>query len=303
MIAKLSTMSQVKQDRFTFASSDGLSIACVRWSGPHRVRGVIQVAHGLGEHVGRYGELARLLVGAGFVVYGNDHRGHGLTADGGKLGDFGPGGFDQVVEDMVSLRVVAKNDHPRKPYILLGHSMGSFAAQQFVLAHSHSIDGLVLSGSGALDRLVLSEEGVAAADGMRRLNAPFEPVRTPFDWLSRDNVEVDAFMADPLCFPSLEPASMESLLEAFPRLADPNEIRNVRQDLPVYVVAGSDDPVGLRLDGVRVLLERYRSAGLRSLAHDFYAGGRHEMFHETNRHEVFTNLLVWLAGIVARPSA
>ena len=130
------------------------------------------------------------------------------------------------------------------------------------------------------------------------LNAAFEPARTPFDWLSRDNVEVDTFMADPLCFPFLEPASMESFVEAFPRLSDPKEIRNVRQSLPIYVVAGSDDPVGQRLEGVRVLLERYRSAGLGSLTQDFYAGGRHEMFHETNRSEVFTNLLVWLSGIV-----
>jgi alpha-beta hydrolase superfamily lysophospholipase len=303
MTAEFATLSQVKPERFTFTSSDGLSIACIRWSGPHRLRGVIQIAHGLGEHMGRYSDLARLLVSAGFVVYGNDHRGHGLTAASGRRGDFGQGGFDQLVEDMVSLRVIAKKDHPRKPFILLAHSLGSFAAQQFVLDHSHSIDGIVLSGTGALDRLFRSDQGAAVADPMRLLNASFEPARTPFDWLSRDGAEVDAFMADPLCVPSLESASMESFVEAFARLADPKDIRNVRQDLPVYVVAGSDDPVGQRLEGVRVLLERYRSAGLRLLAHDFYAGGRHEMFHETNRREVVTNLLVWLSGIVAGPAA
>jgi alpha-beta hydrolase superfamily lysophospholipase len=135
-------------------------------------------------------------------------------------------------------------------------------------------------------------------DSMRLLNASFEPARTPFDWLSRDTAEVDAFISDPLCFASLEPGSMESFVAAFPRLADPMEMQNVRKDLPVYVVGGSEDPVGQKLAGVRLLLERYRSAGLRSLAHDFYAGGRHEMFHETNRREVFTNLLVWLSGIL-----
>ena len=117
-------------ERFQFTSTDGLSIACVKWNSHHQVRGVVQIAHGLGEHMGRYTELAEKLVDADFVVYGNDHRGHGLTAKpSGNFGDFGPGGFNQLVEDMISLRVVAKDEHPGKPYILLGHSLGSFAAQ------------------------------------------------------------------------------------------------------------------------------------------------------------------------------
>src|SRR6185369_11907567 len=148
-------------ERFQFTSSDGLSIACAKWSGQHEPRGVIQISHGLGEHIGRYAELAKVLVEDEFVVYGNDHRGHGLTAKpSGSFGDFGPSGFNQLVEDMVSLRVVAKDEHRGKPYILLGHSLGSFAAQQFVLGHSHSIDGLVLSGSGALDGLARLAESL-----------------------------------------------------------------------------------------------------------------------------------------------
>jgi alpha-beta hydrolase superfamily lysophospholipase len=287
-------------ERFQFTSADGLSIACVKWSGHHHVRGVVQIAHGLGEHIGRYGELAEILVHGNFVVYGNDHRGHGLTEKpSGNFGEFGPGGFDQLVEDMISLRVIAKNEHAGKPYILLGHSMGSFAAQQFILDHSHSIDGLVLSGSGILDGLVRATQGLTAADvWMRVMNAPFEPARTPFDWLSRDQAEVDDFINDPLCFSSLKAKSMQSFLDAHSRLADPTEIRKVREDLPVYIFSGSDDPVGQRLEGVRGLADRYRSAGIRSIAHDFYPGGRHEMFHELNRREVFTNLLVRLSSIL-----
>ncbi len=289
---------------FEFESTDGLAIACVKWGGHHNVRGVVQIAHGLGEHMGRYGELAEKLVNADFVVYGNDHRGHGLTArPSGSFGEFGPAGFDQLVEDMISLRVIAKDEHRGKPYILLGHSMGSFVAQQFVLDHSHSIDGLALSGSGILDGLArLAESLPAGADLMKLMNAAFEPARTPFDWISRDNAEVDAFINDPLCFPSLKPDSMQSFLGAFPRLADPLEIRKVREDLPVYIFSGSDDPVGQRLEGVRVLIDRYRSAGLASITHDFYTGGRNEMLHETNRRDVITNLLVWLSGIFERSS-
>ena len=250
--------------------------------------------------MGRYAELAEKLVHADFVVYGNDHRGHGLTAKpSGSFGEFGPGGFNQLVEDMVSLRVIAKDEHRGKPYILLGHSLGSFAAQQFLLDHSHSIDGLMLSGSGALDGLARFAESLPAGeDPMKSMNAAFEPARTPFDWLSRDNAEVDAFINDRLCFPSLKPDSMQSFLAASPRLSDPQEIRKLREDLPVYIFSGSDDSVGQRLEGVRVLIDRYRSAGLASIAHDFYTGGRHEMLHEINRRDVITNLLVWISSIL-----
>jgi alpha-beta hydrolase superfamily lysophospholipase len=295
-------MTQPK--RFEFESTDGLAIACVKWGGRLSARGVVQIAHGLGEHIGRYGELAEKLVAGDFVVYGNDHRGHGLTAKpSGSFGEFGPGGFDQLVEDMISLRVIAKGEHPGKPYILLGHSLGSFAAQQFVLDHGHSIDGLVLSGSGTLDGLArLAQSVPAGVDPMKLMNAAFEPARTPMDWLSRDSAEVDKFINDPLCFPSLKPESMQSFVDAFPRLADPREIQKVPDDLPIYIFSGSQDPIGQRLEGVRVLIDRYRSAGLTSITHDFYTGGRHEMLHETNRRDVITNLLVWISGILERSS-
>src|SRR4051812_28922610 len=202
-------------ERFQFVSSDGLAIACVRWVGQHEPRGVIQIAHGLGEHIGRYFELAKTLVDAEFVVYGNDHRGHGLSASpANSFGNFGPRGFDQLVEDMVSLRVIAKKEHSGKPYILLGHSLGSFAAQQFVLDHGYSIDGLALSGSGALDGLARIVQSITPGkDPMKVMNAAFEPARTSMDWLSRDNAAVDAFINDPLCFPALKPESMESFID------------------------------------------------------------------------------------------
>src|SRR5207244_10260161 len=201
-----------------------------------------------------------------------------------SCGDFGAAGCNQLVEDVVSLRVIAKDEHPRKPYILLGHSLGSFAAQQFILDHGHSIDGLALSGSGILDGLArLAESLPAGEDPMKLMNAAFEPARTPFDWLSRDNAAVDAFIKDPLCFPSLKPEAMQSLLDAFPRLADPRKLREVRDDLPVYIFSGSEDPVGQRLDGLRVLIDRYRSAGLSSIAHDLYIGCQLGIFETTYR--------------------
>jgi len=290
------------RERFQFTSADGLAISCVKWSGHRPVRGVVQIAHGMGEHIGRYAELARTLVQADFVVYGNDHRGHGLTARAsGSFGDFGPGGFARLVEDMVSLMAIAKNAHPGKPYILLGHSMGAFAAQQFILDHSHSIDGLALSGSGILDGLALFAQATpAGAEPMNFLNAAFEPTLTPSDWLSRDSAEVNAFIYDPLCFPSLNAPSMQSFLNAARRLANLQELRKVRKGLPIYIFSGSEDPVGQSLEGVCKLIKRYYNAGVASIAHDFYPGGRHEMLHEVNRGEVVTNLLCWISGVLKR---
>src|SRR5271166_229402 len=132
--------------QFRFTSKDGLSIACNCWQTREPARGIVQIAHGMGEHSGRYSELVAVLQEAGFVVYANDHRGHGRTAASQEhFGEFGEGGFDLLVHDMIGLTRIAKKENPDKPFILFGHSMGSFAAQQYVLDHSDCIDGLVLS--------------------------------------------------------------------------------------------------------------------------------------------------------------
>ena len=147
-------IATIPSTEFRFTSTDGLRIACARWDGRDPVRGVVQIAHGMGEHIGRYVGLIEVLISAGLTVYGNDHRGHGRTAlSATHFGDFGPGGFDLLVEDMVQLSRIAREEIPNQPLILLGHSMGSFAAQQYVLDNSLEIDGLILSGTGALDRL------------------------------------------------------------------------------------------------------------------------------------------------------
>jgi alpha-beta hydrolase superfamily lysophospholipase len=287
---------------FRFTSSDGLRIACFRWDARAPQRGVVQIAHGMGEHIGRYRATIDALVSTGLTVYGNDHRGHGHTApSSGHVGDFGAGGFDLLVEDMVRLSQIAQERDPDLPFILLGHSMGSFAAQQYVLEHSGMIDGLVLSGSGALDGLArLASSG---AQGVNVLNAPFEPARTPFDWLSRDPDVVDAFIGDPLCFAALQPASLASFLGAAPRVSDAVRLQGIRKDLPIYLFSGSEDPVGQQLQGLMVLIERYRRAGIDDISYDFYDGGRHEMLNEINRHEVLEHLLGWIDVVVDRPRA
>ena len=288
--------------QFNFISSDLKKIACARWDARSRVRGVVQIAHGLGEHIGRYTSLIETFVAAGLTVYGNDHRGHGQTAASAKqLGDFGPGGFDLLVADMVWLNRIARKENPDRPLLLLGHSLGSFAAQKFVLDHSRDIDGLILSGTGVLDGLARLTG--SAPRGSNILNAPFEPARTPFDWLSRDAAVVDRFMHDPLCFAQLKPAALASFLASARQLASPEHLQSIRRDLPVYVLSGTDDSAGQQLKGVGQLLARYRQAGIAHLTSDFYRGGRHEMLNEINRDEVIANLLRWINETLEKRAA
>jgi alpha-beta hydrolase superfamily lysophospholipase len=161
----------------------------------------------MGEHIGRYVDTVDAMVAADLTVYANDHRGHGLSAHS-QLGAFGRGGFELLVQDMVRLSEIAREENPGLPLLLLGHNMGSFAAQRYVIDHSHEIDGLILSGSGSLECLARATRPETA--GSNLLNAAFEPARTPFDWLCRDQAIVDAFIADPLCFKDLHRESLES---------------------------------------------------------------------------------------------
>jgi alpha-beta hydrolase superfamily lysophospholipase len=287
---------------FRFTSTDGLQVACTRWDGREPVRGVLQIAHGMGEHVGRYLDTIDVLTSVGLTVYGNDHRGHGRTAVvAGNFGDFGAGGFDLLVEDLNRLSCIAKDENPDPPFILLGHSMGSFAAQQYVLDHSGEIDALILSGSGALDGLAYLTRSQPA--GTNNPQCAVRAGTNPFDWLSRDDAVVDAFISDPLCFAELRRAAFASFLAAAPRLADLSNLRRIRAGLPIYLLSGSDDPVGQQLSGVQALVDRYRAAGIRNIAHHFYPRGRHEMLNEINRDEVRAHLLDWIAAVLANRKA
>lgn len=273
--------------------SNGYPLVVERWLLEQPARAVVQIAHGAAEHLGRYDRLARILARHGYQVLGADHRGHGANAKPGKLGDLGPDGFPGVVEDMRRVTEAARNDFPSLPVILLAHSFGSFAAQAYLMQHAHLIDGLVLSGTAAIDLLL---SAAPPGSDLMSANAPFEPARTPFDWLSRDEQEVDAYIADPLCGFDLSLTSLATMAETVTRLMERCDLSGAAaKDPPIYIISGEHDPiVGPEQCFARALAERYLVAGVRDVQHRFYPGGRHEMFNELNRNEVVGDLLNWL---------
>jgi len=281
-------------DNFTFDGCDGRKIFTYRWLPSEPVRGVLQVSHGMGEHALRYLEPLQPLIGAGIAIYANDHRGHGRTArDKKDLGDFGASGFAGVVDDMARLSRIARQENPGKKLILLGHSMGSFAAQIYVVDHSALIDGFILSGSAAFDMLQNPRGGLSTiGEGMGK-------TRTPFDWLSRDENEVDAYIADPLCGFTVNDTSRASMFAAGAPAIDPKALARIRKDLPFYIFAGDKDPINADLSRLWPLVERYKKAGIIDITTDFYPDGRHEMLNETNRDEVVTNLRNWIERVIA----
>ncbi|MFE6859773.1 alpha/beta hydrolase [Nocardia sp. NPDC057668] len=276
---------------FTFTSSDGTRIHVRDWlpAGREPV-GIVQIAHGMGEYAARYSHLAERLAAAGYAVYAPDHRGHGHSITG-TPGDLGENGWNLLVEDLVTLTGLLRARHAGIPVVLFGHSLGSFAVQQYILEHSALVDDVVLCGTTAVDRLFAM---IAAAGGdlAGLFNARFQPTRTTADWISRDEAQVDAYVAHPWCGFEIDPANMALLATvAAERLSTPTTIPT---DLPVYVMVGDHDPLNDDLRSSDLLVERYRAAGLTDITYRVYPGARHEILNETNRDEVEADLIAWI---------
>jgi alpha-beta hydrolase superfamily lysophospholipase len=280
--------------RVDFTSTDGTKIAAYRWDPVGEPRAIAQITHGVGEYATRYSPLAQALSLHGFVVYAHDHRGHGASvADGAELGALGDTGWDELVTDIGRMGQRAREAYPSLPLGLIAHSLGSFATQQWLLDHSHEVDAVVLSGTTALDLLEPMMDLDAPMD-LSAFNAAFQPPRTEFDWLSRDDEQVDRYIADPLCGFGLDIPGSKSLFAGARGVADPARVAGMRTDLPVYIVVGELDPVNGQLALVGVLVDRYRRGGLDDVTLQVYPGARHEVFNETNRDEVFGNMITWL---------
>ena len=272
-------------------SRDGIQLQVYRWAPKGEPLAVVQVQHGLGEHAGRYRRFGEALTASGYLVYAADGRGSGRTA-AGDYGKWGPDSWPGWVDDVAQLNARIRAAHPGLRRALFGHSMGSFAAQQFLVDHAADVDAVhavVLSGTTDVAGLVPLLDSPVPAD-LSSFNAGFEH-RTGFEWLSRDPEEVDAYVEDPGCGFESEPFhGIPSLLAA----ADPQRLAAIRADLPILLVSGDADPLAGGGAAVQVVGQRYRDAGLTEVTVQLYAGARHELLNETNRGEVTADIIAFL---------
>jgi len=296
----------------TVTASDGIALHTNRWLPAGPAQGAVQIAHGLGEHSGRYARLAEALTAAGYAVYAHDHRGHGATANDADHGFFADrDGWATVVEDLRAVTRFAQEENPGLPVFLLGHSMGSYLARCYVIENSRDLAGLVLSATGG-DPGWLGKVGPLVARTEARLrggrhvstllqgllngpyNGAFKPNRTPFDWLSRDEAEVDKYVADELCGRTATSSFFVDLGTGVAQCNDRRQVARVRRDLPVLIVSGQRDPSGHDGAGPLAVSEQYSSVGVADVTCTLYPEARHEIFNETNRDEVTADLIAWL---------
>ena len=313
------------QEDIWFECSDGARLHIRRWR--HETSSmpaaVVHILHGMAEHSGRYRRLAEKLCEAGIEVWAADQRGHGKTADlkvnendkGGLLGHCADrDAFDRVTADVHGINGKIRKTYPEIPLLLLGHSWGSFVAQNYIENRDSAeriIDGCILSGTrgpggfkvkAGLPFMVF----LAAVCGQRRgsplaravtdapYNRPFRPNRTGFDWISRDEAEVDAYVGDPLCGKLCSTGFYRDMIKGLCTIHRSEAIARIRKDLPIYIFSGSADPVGDMGVSPTALVNAYRSLGIDDLEFVLYPGARHETFNETNRDEVMDNLLSWI---------
>ncbi len=280
------------------------------WEPQDEPAAVIQIFHGLGEHSARYDRFARDAVHRGFAVCAHDHRGHGPGTD--KLGYFAPDkGWGLLVSDGHIVTEFLQDRYSQRDLVLLGHSMGSYIAQSYAMRYGGELTALILSGSTWPPRLLARAGRLAARilswrhgkDGSSPLldkigfgafNKQFEPGRTELDWLSRDPVEVDAYIDDPLCGGPYTTGLWIDLFSGLLEISTKHALQKIPLTLPILITGGSDDPVGGE-DGMSKLSTNYEATGHANLTTKIYVGGRHEMLNETNRDEFTNDLFRWIS--------
>lgn len=264
---------------------DQTEVYVKKWEAENtKPRAILQISHGMAEHIERYDEFAGFFVFNGITVYGNDHRGHGHTGERvGLHGYFSDeDGFERVVDDLYEINKVIQKEYPDTPIFLLGHSMGSFLARRYIQKYADSIKGVIISGTGSSAGL-LGKIGKGIAKREMRKNGPKEPSplmnrltfgnynrsieqpKTEFDWLSNDPHEVEKYIKDPFCGFVCSAGFFFDLLTGMERIHQDHLIQLIPKDLPMFIFSGEDDPVGGRTKGVRKVIEQYERNGIRNI--------------------------------------
>ncbi|MCJ7691769.1 MAG: alpha/beta hydrolase [Clostridiaceae bacterium] len=304
----------MRAENFTFKDESDLGIFVYKWLPDDnvKVKGIVQIAHGMAETAARYQGFATTLTNEGFIVYANDHRGHGKTAGKvAELGDLGEDGFNSMVENMHGLNKIIQEENSNLPIFLFGHSMGSFLTQKYVCLYGSGLKGAILSGSCGKQGVIIDIARLIAKREIRKIgrsgksnkldklsfgsyNNSFKPNRTAFDWLCRDNKEVDKYIEDPFCGTVFTAGFFYDFLGGIKNIADNTQIKRVPKDLPIYIFSGDKDPVGKNGKGVIKLFKSYKEHGIVDLNYKLYKDGRHEMLNEINKEEVILDIIKWI---------
>ena len=302
------------RDEFYFPSKDGnTEIHTIEWKPVGEVRAVLQICHGMVEYIRRYDEFAQFLCGEGYYVVGNDHLGHGKSIQAkSEYGFFNEKyGNACVLGDMHTLRQRTEKKYPGVPYFMLGHSMGSSLLRQYIQMYGNGLSGAVLMGTVAdhkkaallfgkrLCRVMAAFRGWHYRSKMvdnlvlGAYNKKFKPARTRADWITSDNENLDMYVADPLCSFMFTVNAYYNVFSGMIGIQRKESVYMIPKGLPVLFVSGADDPVGEFGKGVCKIYEKYRAAGIRDVTLRLYTGDRHEILNETDRDQVYKDLLGW----------
>lgn len=300
------------REDFWYDSKGAGKIHGCRWTPKESPKAVVQIVHGIAEFIERYDEFAAYLNGLGFLVVAEDHMGHGQSVGENGIQGYFHGGWFTAVEDTMTLLRETQAAYPDIPYVLFGHSMGSFMARTILCKYPDSgISAAVICGTGWQPAALLPPvtrfiEAVCRKDGEDKPSAFLENLvfgsynkrvehpRTAYDWLSRDAKIVDAYIAHPMCGFTPTAGLLREMMKGLTYIEKPAHLEAMKKDLPVFFVAGGDDPVGSYGKGVKHTVSEFKKAGMTDVSCRIYPLCRHEILNEINRQEIFEDIGGWI---------
>lgn len=301
---------------FFMTSTGGCSLHCALWMPRQSPRAIVQMVHGVAEHIVRYDDFGRFLAEHGIAMVGDDHMGHGRSVGAEDLPGFFPSGWDGAVEDEYRLMTEVRRELPNIPYVLMGHSMGSFLVRTFLYTYPNAkLSGAILSGTGWIPSVIIAAGLRLCARKRQRLgaeqvsehlqrlvfenyNRKFRPNRTNRDWVCSDPAAVDASLEDPYCSYWPTVGLSADLLGGIRRNQQPENLATMDRSLPVLFFSGDQDPVGAMGRGVRRTVQAFKKAGMQQVTCRLYPNGRHEMLNEINKVEVYEDVLGWIEALL-----
>lgn len=305
----------MRSDFFYDSHGSGKIHACC-WEPNGPIRGIVQIVHGISEHIHRYDDFAAFLNAQGYLVVAQDHMGHGKSVGVDGVKGYFHGGWFTAVEDSCTLLLMTQKKYPGIPYILFGHSMGSFLVRTILVKYpQYPLAGCVLCGTGWQPQTALTA-GIRIANLICRVgdakkpskllialafgtyNRKIERPLTPFDWVSRDHKVVQAFMSDPMGGCMISAGLMRDMFTGISYIQQESSLANMDKQLPVYLVAGGDDPVGGYGKGVHRTAEALKEAGMERVSLRIFPMCRHEILNEINRKEIWQNIGQWIENVI-----